>query len=86
MTDPIQRVSSLPLPDFQTSQGDLDPLPTDAPRRIENDQSERSDFAAYLNQSSLTNVQLNAKSVLFDTIQDIQQNSVYQHPLFRSPI
>jgi len=86
MTDPIQRTSTLPLPDFQTNQGDLDPLPTDSPRRIEEDQIQREDFAAYLNQASITNVLANTKSLLFDTVQEIQQNSVYQHPASDSPI
>jgi hypothetical protein len=86
MTDSIQRTSTLPLPDFQTNQGDLDPLPTDSPRRINQDLTQRADFAAYLNQSSITNVQLNTRSLLFDTVQEIQQNSAYQHPPSNSPI
>ncbi len=86
MTDPIQRTSTIPLPQFQTNAGDLDPLPTDSPRRINEDLTQRHDFAAYLDQSSISNVLLNTRSLLFDTAEEIRQNSVYQHPLSQNPI
>ena len=95
MTDPIQGTSSIPLPKYQTTAGDLDPLPTTSPREIKNsddtrstetDQNGRDNFATYLDQSSITNVELNTKSLLVDTAEEIRQNSVYQHPASENPI
>lgn len=94
MADPIQRTSSLPVPDFQTPKGGQDPLPLNAPketRRVDDrvrdaDVQKLSDgFEAYLNETAITTLEKTQRSASFDTAAEIAEASVYK-PGGKSPI
>jgi hypothetical protein len=92
MTDPFQKVSTVALPLHQTQESTRDPLPVNSQERIQqNDnahaletyQTRLEDFKAYLDRKSISNLELNTKSLVFDTAKDIENQGVYHHPLDR---
>ena len=94
MPDSFQKVSTLPIPKHQTQETTRNPLPISSPEdlqqsfEVHHDQSDRTrleDFRAYLEHSSITNQRLNTRTLVFDTAQDISQNSIYHHPLDKPP-
>lgn len=89
MADPLQRVSSVPLPAFQTQHGKHDPLPVDSPETLERhheavegrDDKEKNDqFEAYLNQSGVTTLEKDQGGGRFDPVSHITADSVYTQP------
>jgi len=89
MVDSVQRISTVPLPDFQTTHGSHDPAPLEEPReqqRVTNqargadrDNAEH-DFSDYLNETSITMLERAQRNQRFDPVEEITSGSVYAQP------
>lgn len=95
MVDSIQRTSSVAIPEFQTGEGQKDPLPLDAPKeRARTDermkatsaQGEAERFEAYLNQTSISTLEKNQQAGRFDPAREITADSPYGQPAHKAPI
>jgi len=95
MVDPIQRTSSVPVPQFQTEQGTQDPLPVNAPReqqrvgddiREDDRQDDGAAFEDYLNDSSIMTLEKAKRGQNVDTAGEIESASVYSQPGQKTPL
>lgn len=93
--DPIQNSSSLPLPNYQTVQGSHNPLPVNGPEQATQDTLQAtntananatSDFEAYLNASSITQIISDHANAEYDAAQAIRNSSVYKDPGQSTPV
>jgi hypothetical protein len=89
MVDPLQRTSSVPLPDSQTQQSVHNPLPLDSPKelkRVEEDvkqsdaDKKRDNFEDYLDQAGITTLEKAQAGRRFDPVSEITAESVYTQP------
>ena len=95
MVDPIQRGSSIPIPQHQTLLGGQNPSVASSPRALETEAKTRAEadgdkardgFEAYLNQQSITLQERVQAKALFDPIDAIKSGSVYSDPGETKPI
>lgn len=93
--DAIQNSSNLPLPNFQTVQGSHNPLPINGPEQTTQDSIQAantattnttSEFEAYLNASSITQLISDKVNSEYDAAQAIRNSSVYKDPGQSTPI
>ena len=89
MVDPLQRTSSVPLPNSQTQQGVHNPLPLDSPKELKRVEEEvkqadaakkRDSFEDYLDQAGITTLEKTQAGQRFDPVSEITAESVYTQP------
>ena len=89
MIDPIQAFSSIPIPEQQTVKGGLDPLPPTSKEfdsKVTDTKSEQKaekqgdSFESYLEDSSIRNLEENHRSLEYNVLDDIRDDSIYKDP------
>lgn len=86
MVDPVQRTSSVPIPDAQLATGRQGPLPLNAPKEMQrvneavqdgNRQAELDRFETYLNRTGISVLEKAGEDRRFDPAQAIASESTY---------
>ncbi|MEJ1160531.1 hypothetical protein [Prosthecomicrobium sp. N25] len=95
MSDSIQRVSSVPLPEHVTQRVDRNPLPVSSSqareaadeKRLEPARQETRDgFETYLENQAILHLEQVQASTRFDPVEELRKASVYQDPTTRPPV